>query len=102
MSRLVRPVYPRRRKRRGLRVVVVLFLVAATYALVFGDSGALAIKQRQRRLADLRAESERLVQRVNDLTERRRRLVCDDAYIETVAREELGMIRPGERVYRFR
>ena len=46
-------------------------------------------------LAQLTAEEVRLSERVRALTELRERLLTNDE-IERIAREELGMVRPGE------
>jgi cell division protein FtsB len=45
-------------------------------------------------LAEVRAEVERLRARADSLEN-------DSATIERIARERWGMIRPGERLYRF-
>ena len=43
-----------------------------------------------------------LLQRENEaLRERIYRIRNDDRYLEKIAREELGLVRPGEIVYRF-
>lgn len=43
-----------------------------------------------------------LLQKENEtLRERAHRILHDDLYLEKVAREELGLARPGEMVYRF-
>ncbi len=43
-----------------------------------------------------------LLQKENEtLRERAHRILHDDLFLEKVAREELGLVRPGEMVYRF-
>lgn len=47
-------------------------------------------------------EKNYLLQKENEkLRERIHRLRHDDLYLEKTAREELGLVRPGEIVYRF-
>jgi len=48
----------------------------------------------RQRLADAQEEVERLLARVDSLEN-------DPATIERIAREKWGMIRPGEKLYRF-
>jgi cell division protein FtsB len=91
----------RRLSRRRRIVQALLFLVAAAFvanALV-GDQGLLAtLRARQRyeelatTIASLRAENARL-------REEARRLREDPAAIEEIARRDLGLIRPGEKVF---
>ena len=84
-----------------LKVVVgILVLVILGYT-VFGENGLLNLiryqKQTQalvRELARVKAENERLREEV-------RQLQSDPAYIERLAREELGMVKPGELVIQF-
>ena len=86
-----------------VRYVLGLGLLAgaAYFALFGGDYSLLelrgiraGIEREADRLADVRAEVERLRTRVDSLEH-------DDATIERIARERWGMIRPGERLYRF-
>ena len=77
-----------------------LGLVAAGL-LVFGGAGLLRvwqIKQEvralEREIQDLRGETERLTRTVDRLRE-------DPALIEQIAREELGMVKGGEKVLKF-
>jgi cell division protein FtsB len=89
-SRLTRPGW----------IVVGALLVLALMA-VFGDNGVLALRRLRgevdtlvREVRALEAENERLSRAISQLQE-------DPAVIERIAREELGLVRPGERVLRF-
>lgn len=44
---------------------------------------------------------EKLDQKIRELHEERELLKNDVAYIEKVVRDELGLVKPGETVYRF-
>jgi cell division protein FtsB len=77
--------------------VLALLLVAA----VFGDSGILHLwrlrgemEALHRDVQSLEAENERLSRAITELRH-------DPSAIERIAREELGLVRPGERVLRF-
>ena len=90
MTRLTRP---------GWIVVAALLLLAVM--AVFGDNGVLALRRLRgevdslvREVRTLEAENERLSRAISELQE-------DPAAIERIAREELGLVRPGERVLRF-
>jgi len=74
-----------------------LLLVAA----LLGDNGALRlwrlrgeVQALHRDVQALEAENERLTRAIADLRD-------DPAVLERLAREELGLVRPGERVLRF-
>jgi cell division protein FtsB len=81
-------------------IVVGALLVLAVMA-IFGDNGVLALRRLRgevdtlvREVRALEAENERLSRAIGELQE-------DPAVIERIAREELGLVRPGERVLRF-
>jgi cell division protein FtsB len=85
--------------RPGWIVVGVLLVLAVT--AVFGDNGVLALRHLRgevaalhREIRSLEAENERLSKAIAELQE-------NPAVIERIAREELGLVRPGERVLRF-
>jgi cell division protein FtsB len=81
-------------------IVVGALLILAVMA-IFGDNGLLALRRLRgevdtlvRDVRALEAENERLSRAIAELQE-------DPAVIERIAREELGLVRPGERVLRF-
>lgn len=87
---------------RNRRIAKFLILFVASVFVIdglVGDRGLLAIKRAQREydaaaatLARQRAENARL-------REEARRLREDPRAIEEIARRELGLIRPGEKVF---
>jgi cell division protein FtsB len=80
----------------------LLFLVGAGYFAVFGgdyDVFDLRRVRRERALEEQRAIEMRA--EVDLLTARRDSLADDSATIERLARERYGLIRDGERLYRF-
>ncbi|MGH7505073.1 MAG: FtsB family cell division protein [Longimicrobiales bacterium] len=78
------------------------FLAGAAYFALFGgEYGYFELRRiraervrEQTQLLEVRAEVERLQARADSLE-------TDSATIERLARERWGMIRPGERLYRF-
>jgi cell division protein FtsB len=82
--------------------LVVAAIVGVTLSVLFGHDGIA-------RLLELRAEQQRLgeeavalLQANASLRDQVKRLESDDRYLETLARRDLGLVRPNETVYRFR
>ena len=97
-TRFEMPAVPVRRRRQApwvQRVMVVLILVALADSL-FGDRG-ISARGRVRREYQQTQQELAAIREVNaGLREQIRRLQSDPDAIETVAREDLGVIRPGE------
>lgn len=90
-----------KRKVRWIRYVLLGLGVVGAYHIAVGPSGALNLirlrgenQERSRELDSLRARKAEL-EIEKDL------LVRDSAYLEKVARKELGMSRPDEKVFRY-
>ena len=85
------------------RLVVGSFLIvcAAYFTFFGGDYGMFELRRvrHERALEEQRAEQVRTD--VERLRARRDSLLDDSATIERVARERYGLIRDGERLYRF-
>ena len=77
------------------RIVLALTAVIAGYFLVTGATTALQSRQLSEREDRLQAEISGLQQRYDRLDSLREYLASDE-YTEAVAREELGLVRPGE------
>jgi len=78
------------------------FLAVAALALLCGNSGArrllrnaLELRRSDSKLASLKQEEAALRKDLIDLK-------TDDRRLETVARRELGLLKPGEVEYRFK
>ena len=87
--------------RHWLSYSLVTLLVLISVFLIFGEWGLLhywrlsdEATRLERRTRALQSENEHLRENVY-------RLGNDDQYLEKVAREELGLAREGEVVYRF-
>jgi len=94
----------RRSEQRGLRrkaalLASVIAIIALVVGSLFGDRGILQLMAHRQRALDLareieeiRAENVRLAAEVHALR-------TDPRAIERIAREELGLARPGETVF---
>jgi cell division protein FtsB len=93
-----RPARFARAKRTGWLVGSFVALVFIVNALV-GDRGLLAMMQARREYDELSDAIARQRTENARLREEIRRLQEDPSAIEELARRELGLIRPGERVF---
>jgi len=82
-----------RRHVGGALALVIVFLLAHD---VFGKHGFLAMREEQREIRELREEVSRLNQENVQLEDQVKGLRSDPRLIEQIAREELGLARPGE------
>lgn len=88
------------RKGHGTAFYVLVFITAVLVLnAVFGDKGVLAMMQARREYARLNAEVMRQQAANAQLREKARRLSADPATIEDLARRELGLIKPGEKLF---
>ncbi len=97
-ARTSAPRKPLRRLLPWLLAGVVAFLL---YQAMSGPRGLLKI-------SDLRSQQEEILREIDSLEVRKQELIAEKArllndtnYLEKLARKELGMARPGEKVYRF-
>ena len=93
---------PRRRRRRAVQYVVVAIGCVIIVDTLVGDKGLLAMRKARQQyhlleqsLAAERAENARL-------REDARRLKEDPSAIEELARKDLGLIKPGEKLFILR
>jgi cell division protein FtsB len=77
---------------------VVLLILGFT---VFGERGLLNLIRYKRESRELVVEAERLREENERLKAEVERLKSDLSYVERLAREELGMVKPGEIVIQF-
>jgi len=89
------------RKRQFGRLVLLLIFLLLCYFFLAGDYGLVKIWAQRRQVEKLEQETNRLRAEQFDLKQQCLKLHGDSTYIEKKVREELGMIKPGERVYQF-
>jgi cell division protein FtsL len=90
-----------KRRVKWLRYVLMGVAGLGLYHVLTGPSGTINLLRLKREKAKMEAELDSLTRRKRDLQVERSRLERDSAYIERVARKELGMARPDEKVFRF-
>ena len=96
------PAFSRRPLFRRHLKLLVLVLVVLAAASVMGNRGLMRLYHLQRERAELTREIDRLRTANAALAEEARPLKSDPGGIEAIAREELGLVKPGEIVYEFR
>ena len=85
---------------RVLLLALVMLLGVLQYRLWFGNGGRQAVEVLDTRVQEQRRQNEGLGQRNAALAAEVADLKSGEAAIEERARNELGMIRPGETFYR--
>jgi cell division protein FtsB len=85
----------------GRAVVYSLFAAFVAFAIQGGEYGTTDLVRQRRQLAAERAAVESLAAQVEDLQAFKKLLESDAATQERIAREEFGMVKPGEILYRF-
>ena len=102
-TRIEMPSVPVRRQRRApwlQRLMIFLTLLVAVDSL-FGDRGFTALARLEQDMSGATGELDALRHENAGLREQIRRLESDPGAIELLAREELGLIRPGELLVLF-
>ena len=93
------PNRPPFRPRLKLAAILLLALVAAS---VVGNRGLVRVYRMHQTRAALEREIAQLTASNAALAEEVRALRTDPGRVEAIAREDLGLVKPGELVYEFR
>ena len=97
-----RPAAARRRATQTReRLGVVLALLVAVGLAVFGVRESVRVWRLHQDLEILERDVQDMSARQKRLEAQAERLRNDPSYIEKLAREEMGMVRPGDRVLKF-
>ena len=80
--------------------VLLLFLILMGSVILFGNRGILDNYRLNQKLLDIQKSNGELVVKNDALKKEILLLRNDMRYIEKVARDELGMVRRNDRVYR--
>jgi cell division protein FtsB len=83
----------------GRYLVVFLFLMAIL--ITFGNRGLVDNYLMTKRLAQIKALNDGVTAENNELKKKIVLLRTDLGYIESLARNELGMVKKGDMVYRL-
>ena len=83
---------------RGLLGLLMLVMIVHD---VFGTHGFLAMRRTQNEIAKVKADLEQLSKENAALEQEVKDLKSDPALIEKIARDDLGLARPGEVIIRI-
>jgi cell division protein FtsB len=86
---------------RGRLIWGALILGALVFALQSGEYSTLDIVRQHQRIVELNVRADSLQRAVDSLTHAERLVRTDPATQERIAREEFGLVRDGEILYRF-
>jgi cell division protein FtsB len=86
---------------RYARTILALPLLLLAIHDVFGEHGLLAMRRTQSQMKELRGEIDRLNQENSDLSKQVQALRTDPKAVERIAREEMGLARPGEMIFKL-
>jgi cell division protein FtsB len=81
--------------------IVVLALVVGGGLVVYGGSGVIRVRAMRQEILHLERELSTLRSQTEKLTATIDKLRHDPAYIEKLAREDLGYVREGDTVLKF-
>ena len=88
-----------RRSYRGAILALLLVWVALVVHEIYGEHGYLALRREKREYDSLQQEVRRLQEENQQLERRIEALKSDPKAIEHIARDQMRMARPGERIY---
>ncbi len=83
------------------RILLLLAFAFLVYRFFTGPYGFVQIHSLWKEKKSLEKESKMLDAEIVDLEIEKKRLTDDEFYLEKQARERLGMIKEGEKVYRI-
>jgi cell division protein FtsB len=95
----IKPTATPARTRRIIHVILLLVAAVIVTDALVGDQGLIAMLHARRQYDQLAGDIARQRAENARLREEARRLRDDPTAIEEVARRELGLIRPGEKVF---
>lgn len=87
--------------RANLAAVLGLFLLAIFVHDLFGEHGFLAMRRMQQEAGQLSLEIEKLNAENQKLATEVQSLKTDPKAIERIAREEMGLAKPGELIFKL-
>ncbi|MCX7711965.1 MAG: septum formation initiator family protein [Clostridia bacterium] len=85
-----------KRRNSGLRFIVVLGLLVYFAYIVFDQQKVMQIKKEELKSVDEKIKQE---MKLNEELKKQKEAVNTDEYTEKIAREKLGMVRQGEKVF---
>lgn len=86
---------------RHARTILAFALFLLAVHDIFGSHGLIAMRRTEAQLRELRGEIDRLNHENNDLNKQVQALRTDPKAVERIAREEMGLARPGEMIFKI-
>jgi cell division protein FtsB len=87
--------------RRNARQILILALFALLVHDIFGAHGFIAMRRTQKEIAEIQDQIGKINTENKSLSEQVTSLKSDPKAIERIAREEMGLARPGEMIYKL-
>jgi cell division protein FtsB len=87
--------------RQNARQILGLALFALLVHDVFGPHGFIAMRRTQKEIEQIREQIGKVNDENKTLTEQVNSLKTDPKSIERIAREEMGLARPGELIFKI-
>ena len=84
-----------------ITIIMVLLLLLLQYRLWTGNSSLIEVSLLRDEITKVKSENDRLKERNLSLTAEVFNLKQGHEAIEEIARSEMGMIKDGERIYKF-
>lgn len=89
--------------RQKIALVVVAFgMCHLMLVVLYGDNGLLELNRKHKTYQRIVEENARITQENLKLYRTIYRLENDSVYIESIARQELGLVRPDELIFKFK
>jgi len=89
------------RKKRIPRKIIILIVIIGAFIFLFANKNFQTLLVLNKEIAQLKQRIVGLEDENRALKEELEALKNDPEYIESLARRELGLIKPGETKYRF-
>jgi cell division protein FtsB len=87
--------------RQNARQILILAFLALLVHDIFGAHGFIAMRRTQKEIQQIRQQIGKLNDENKSLNEQVTSLKTDPKAIERIAREEMGLARPGEMIYKI-
>ena len=87
--------------RRNMSIFLLAGLLLLVIQDIFGTHGVLAMRRAQKQAAQVKQEIQQLDNENQQLQDKVKSLKSDPQAIERIAREEMGLARPGEYIFKI-
>ena len=87
-------------RRHARTILGAALLLLATHDIL-GPHGFLAMRRTQKEMDQLRSDVQRLNKENSEMNDEAKSLKTDPKAIERIAREEMGLARPGEMIFKL-